>query len=381
MPHSTAVPGPPPLALAGRQPFGRFFLPGPTEVHPDVVAAMDHPVMSHRSPAMEALLGGMQEPLKALFRTAEPVLLATSSATGFMEAAVRCGVRERVLVVDGGYFGDRFARVAMACGKEVVRVSVHPGETLEPEYLEPFLDGPDVDAVTLVHSETSTGALAPLGELARVIRARSDALILVDAVTSLGASPVETDAWGVDFIFTGSQKALAVPPGIALAVASARMRERARQVAARGWYLDVLLHDVASRRNQPTQTPAMPQFFALNRQLERIAEEGGIEARLRRHHEMLLAVERWQVDQPHVRFFAREGRRSWAVSALEVTGRIPATELAKSLRERGWTIGTGLDDMAPRLLRIGHMGDLDVTHVETMLAELSDVLARAEGRG
>ncbi len=330
---------------------------------------------------MEAMLGGMQEPLRALFRTEQPVLLATSSATGFMEAAVRCGVRERVLVVDGGYFGDRFAKVAMACGKEVVRVSVHPGETIEPESLEQFLDGPEVDAVTIVHSETSTGALAPLDDLARVIRARSDALILVDAVTSLGASPVETDAWGLDFIFTGSQKALAVPPGIALAVASERMRERARQVAARGWYLDVLLHDVAARRNQPTQTPAMPQFFALHRQLERISAEGGVEARWRRHHEMQLAVERWQVEEPQVRFFAREGRRSWAVSALEVTGGAPATEIAKALRERGWTLGTGLDEMAPKLLRIGHMGDLEVPHVDALLGELSDVLAGSASRG
>lgn len=321
---------------------------------------------------MESILEKMQEPLRNLFRTSQPVLLGTSSATGFMETAVRCGVRERVLVVDSGYFGDRFAKVADACGKEVVRVSVHPGRTLESDQLERFLDGPDVDAVALVHSETSTGALAPLEELARVIRARSSALILVDAVTSLGASPVETDAWGLDFVFTGSQKALAVPPGLALAVASERMIARAHAVEARGWYLDVLLHDAAARKNQPTQTPAMPQFFALQAQLERINAEGGIEARWRRHREMQLAVERWQVDYPQVAFLAPEGRRSWAVSALEVNGSRPATDIVKAMRERGWTLGAGLDEMAPRLIRIGHMGDLQVQHVEEMLGELGE---------
>ncbi|MGH7659124.1 MAG: pyridoxal-phosphate-dependent aminotransferase family protein [Gemmatimonadales bacterium] len=336
--------------------------------------------MSHRSPVMESILEKMQEPLRQLFRTSQPVLLGTSSATGFMETAVRSGVRERVLVVDGGYFGDRFAKVAEACGKEVVRVSIHPGRALEPDQLEQFLDGPDVDAVALVHSETSTGALAPLEELARVIRARSSALILVDAVTSLGASPVETDEWGLDFVFTGSQKALAVPPGLALAVASERMIARAHAVDARGWYLDVLLHDAAARKNQPTQTPAMPQFFALKAQLERIDAEGGIEARWRRHREMQLAVERWQVDHPQVNFLAPEGRRSWAVSALEVQGERPATEIVKSMRERGWTLGAGLDEMAPRLIRIGHMGDLQVEHVEEMLGVLGEELTGSSVR-
>lgn len=353
-------------------PFGRFFLPGPTEIHPDVIAAMAHPAMSHRSPAMESVLEGMQKQLQRLFRTSRPVLLGTSSATGFMETAVRSGVKERVLVVDGGYFGNRFAGVAEACGKEVVRVGVHPGRTLEADQLEQFLDGPEVDAVALVHSETSTGALAPLEELARVVRARSNAMILVDAVTSLGASPVETDEWELDFVFTGSQKALAVPPGLALAVASERMIKRAGSVDARGWYLDALLHDVAARQNRPTQTPAMPQIFALKAQLDRIDAEGGIEARWRRHREMQLAVERWQVEQPEVSFLAPEGRRSWAVSALEVKGTRPATDIVKAMRERGWTLGAGLDEMAPRLIRIGHMGDLQVEHVEEMLGVLGE---------
>ena len=196
---------------ASHPPFGRFFLPGPTDVHPEVLQAMVHPMFAHRGPDMRAMLERMALPLKRLFRTERPILMSTSSATGFMEGAIRSGVRKRVLVVDGGFFGDRFARIAERNGKEVVRVPVELGRTVEPDELDGWLGKHDVDAVALVHCETSTGALAPLEELARVVRRRDDVVLLVDAVTSIGGSPVETDAWGLDFVFTGTQKALAMP--------------------------------------------------------------------------------------------------------------------------------------------------------------------------
>ncbi|TFH67047.1 MAG: alanine--glyoxylate aminotransferase family protein, partial [Gemmatimonadales bacterium] len=198
------------------RPFGRCFLPGPTDVHADVWRATQEPMYFTFSSRMQSLLERAQPRLQPLFGTERTVMTATTAGTGLMEAAIRNGVRRRVLVVVGGYFGELFARVAEGCGKEVIRVNVPEGMALEPDQLAQFLDGPEVDAVALVHSESSTGALAPLPDLARVIREQSDALVLVDGVTSVGAMPVETDAWGLDFVFTGSQKALALPPGIAL---------------------------------------------------------------------------------------------------------------------------------------------------------------------
>jgi aspartate aminotransferase-like enzyme len=336
-----------------------------------VLAALGRPMISPWSDEGAALFASLQPPLRRLFRTTQPVLITASSASGMAEAAVRNSVDRRVLVVVGGFFGEWLARIAEACGKEVVRLSVPAGRTLEPDQLEQLLDGPPVDAVALVHSDTSTGALAPVAELARVVRARSNALVLVDAVTSVGALPVETDAWGLDFVFTGSQKALALPPGLGLAVASERMRERAARRSDRGWYFDLLKYDEAARSSRPTQTPALSLIYALERQLGRIEVEGGVEARWRRHRAMLDVIERWAGEQPEFPLLARPGRRSWAVSALTPPPRLPVPEILSRMRARGFTVAGGLGDLAERVIRIGHMGDLEPRHLEAMLVELA----------
>ena len=354
--------------------FGRSFLPGPVDVHPDVTEVLGRPLFSHRGPEMVALLRRIQPRLQALFRTRRPVYVGTHSATGFMEAAVRSGVRDHVLVVDSGYFGKRFAAVAERCGKRVSTIAIPPGEAISPDRLARGIEESEADAVAVVHSETSTGVLAPLAELARVAQAAPDVLLLVDAVTSIGGSPVETDAWGLDFVFTGSQKALALPPGIALAVASERMLERARAMAATGWYLDLLLHEKAVAMHQPTQTPAVPLFLALDAQLERIDAEGGVEARWERHGAMQGQVEAWVENHPRLSFLAPPGFRSWTVSAITIPSHVSAQGIAATMKHRGWTIGTGLDADAETLIRIGHMGDLQAKHLEALLAELSEVV-------
>ncbi len=318
-----------------------------------------------------ALFASLQAPLQRLFRTTQPVLLAACSATGLAEAAIRCAVPHRVLVVVGGFFGEWLAAIAEACGRDVVRLAVPSGHTLEPQQLERLLDGPPVDAVALVHSDTSTGALAPLADLARVVRSRSDALVLVDAVTSVGASPVETDAWGLDFVFTGSQKALALPPGLALGVASERLLQRARRQLDRGWYFDLIKYDQAARTARPTQTPALSLIYALECQLVRIDAAGGIQARWRRHHAMLEVMERWAEEHPAFRLLAPAGRRSWAVAALTPPAGVTVSDLLRSMRARGFTLTGGLGDLAERVIRIGHMGDLGPEQLETMLGSLA----------
>lgn len=353
--------------------FGRFLLPGPTEVRPEVLAALTRPMIAHRGKDMRALLAGMVEPLKQLFRTQRLPLVGTCSATGFMEMAVRSGVRQRALSLVGGAFGERFAAIVAATGREVVRLNVPPGQTVEPDMLQDALKRCEVDAVTMVHSETATGALAPLEALAQVMRQHPDVLLLVDAVTSLAGSPVETDAWGLDFVFTGSQKALALPPGLALGVASERMLERARSIPERGAYLDVVAFHEAAQEMQPTNTPAMSLYYALDAQLERIAAEGGVEARWRRHDAMRRVVEQWVAGPGGALGFSYlpcEGRRSWTVSCLKVPAGKNGREIAQALGERGWTIGSGYGSLKESTIRIGHMGDHTVEGVRCVLAEL-----------
>jgi len=356
--------------------FGRFFLPGPTEVRPEILEAMVHPMFPHRGQAMVRLLEEMDRPLRELFRTERQVLLGTCSATGFMEMAVRSGVRQRALSLVGGAFGERFAGIVAATGREVIRVNVPLGRTIEPEMLEDALRRTEVDAVTVVHSETSTGALAPLQELSEVVRQFEDVMLLVDGVTSVAGSPVETDAWNLDFVFTGSQKALALPPGLALGVASERMVERAKNVPERGAYLDLLAFEKSAASYQPTNTPAISLLLALSAQLEHIRREGGVDARWNRHDAMRGHVERWVAGRGGelgYTYLPPENRRSWTVSCLKVPPGRNGREIAKALAVRGWTIGSGYGSLKEETIRIGHMGDHTVERLQDLLQAVEEV--------
>lgn len=354
--------------------FGRNFLPGPTDVHPDVLAALTAPMFPHRGPRMQALLAGAQPALQECFGTRQPVFISTSSATGLLEAAVRSGVRKRVLVAVGGYFGEYFARIAEACGKEALRVEIHPGGAITPEQLEQFLEGPAVDAVAVVHSESSTGALADIPALARVVRAREDVLFLVDGVTAVGALPIEMDRWGVDYYCTGSQKAMALPPGLAFGAASERFLARAEAQDDAGVYFSVRKLVSIARENLPFWTPAASLLVALECQLARIARGGGWPARWERHRNMLATLERWVEPRRDVRLAARAGARSPAISALLLPERHRPVDVQDALEQRGFLVGGPLNPRLGPVVRIGHMGDLEPQHLEALLATLGEIL-------
>jgi predicted phosphoserine aminotransferase len=358
--------------------FGRFFLPGPTEVLPAILAAQVAPMIGHRGPDTEALLARMQGPLQSLFRTTRPVFISTSSATGLMEMAIRNGVRRKVLCLVNGAFSQRFADIAAACGVDHQVARIPPGETAEPDQVRQLIRETGADAVTVVHSESATGALAPLEEIARAVREFDDVLLMVDGVTSVGGSPVESEKWGLDFILTGSQKATALPPGLAFAAASERMLERARMLPGRGIYFDLPVYDEQIRRNQTPYTPAVSLLYALDAQLSRISGEGGIEARWARHEAMRLRVERWAGERGAAlgfEFLPRQGRRSWTVSCLKLVKEgLAGGALAKAMEKRGWTIAPGYGKLRDSTFRIGHMGDHTVSELELLLNELEGEL-------
>jgi aspartate aminotransferase-like enzyme len=350
----------------------RMFLPGPVAVAPEVLAAMLQPMVSHRTPQMSARLAAMQPMLQALFRTTQPVLLVTASATGLMEAAVRSLRPAPVLCVVGGYFSERFAKIAEACGRTVIRLRVPFDRPVTAQDLDEALQAhPYVGAVTMVHSETGSGVLLPLAELVATIRARSDALILVDAVTSLAGSPVETDALALDVVFTGSQKAMGLPPGLAFGVVSEKYLAQARHLPGRGFYLDLVsLHESAQRSLFP-QTPALPIVFALEHQLRRIGAEG-VEARWARHARMRGLVDGWSA-RTGVAILAPVGARSHTVSALRVADG-QAEAVAHAMAARGYVLTIGLPPYDGDFIRLGHMGDVQPGAVEGVLEVLGEVI-------
>ena len=361
-------------------PFGKFFLPGPTEVLPEILEAQARPMIGHRGPETEALLAAIDQPLRAIFRTRQPVMIGTCSATGFMEAAIRNGVRKKVLCLVNGAFSQRFADIAQACGTETQVAKVAEGETFEPEQVGALVKESGADAVTMVHSESATGALNPVGELSAVIREFGDVMVMVDGVTSVGGSPVQTDDWKLDFLVTGSQKALALPPGLAFGVASDRMIERAKTNKTRGIYLDLVVYEEQIRKNQTPYTPAVSLFYALHAQVGRIIASGGIEQRWARHDAMRKATEKWaaaNAEKLGVSYLPREGRRSWTVSCLKLANpEIGGGALAKRMESRGFTIAPGYGKLKDSTFRIGHMGDHTVPELEAVLGALSEILRR-----
>ncbi len=359
--------------------FGRNFLPGPTGVHPDLLTAMTAPMFAHYTPVMRPFLEEVQPALREMFGTQRPVFSVTCSGSGLLESAIRNGVRERVLVIDSGFFGGYFATIAERCGKEVIRIHVPLGQTLEAEQLEALLDGPEVDAVALVHSESSAGSLAPLETLAPVVRRRPDTMLLVDAVSSAAATPIEMDRLGIDFVVAGSQKAMALPPGLAFGAASERLEARARTLPNVGHYFSVPRWVRMAAEYDLFETPALSLHFALHRQIQRIAESGGWAARWARHQALAGHFAEWAAQQPGVELLARPGRRSPAVSVIRLTAGQNPELVAGRLAEEGFLVGKSIDPAHGPLLRIGHMGDIELHHLDQLLALLTPLLRPSSG--
>lgn len=365
--------------MSDKSSFGRFFLPGPTEVRPEILAAQVRPMLGHRGEAIQDLIGAVQLVLRDVFRTERPVYISTSSATGFMEAAVRNAARRRVLALVNGAFAERFHRIALACGLDADVLEVPWGQPNTPDTLEQALRSGDYDAVTVVHSETSTGVLNPIEDLAAVAHAAGDVVLLVDSVTGVGGARVETDAWGLDFVLTGSQKALALPPGLAFGVAQETVLRRAEAQPGRGVYFDLLEFERNIRKQQTPNTPAVSLLYAVAAQLEQIGMET-METRWARHEAMARHTWAW-VDRLRDRgvaleVLAPEGYRSPTVTCVRLPEAWTGPQVCAVLEEHGYTIAAGYGRLKDAMIRIGHMGDHTVEELDALLGTLEEVLTR-----
>ncbi|WP_373070548.1 alanine--glyoxylate aminotransferase family protein [Gemmatimonas sp.] len=357
--------------------FGTFFLPGPTEVRREVLEAMLAPMLPHRGAVFEALFARIQDGLRPIFRTTRPVYVSSSSATGLMEAAIRCAAPGPILSMVNGAFSERFANIARACDRETHVIGGDWHQAVSLDVVERALREQKFAAITVVHSETSTGTLTSLPELAALAHEYGVA-VLVDSVTGLAGMPVETDAWDLDFVLTGSQKALALPPGLAFGVASKRYIEQAANATARGLYFDLVEFEEFVHKNQTPSTPAISLLYATAVQGEYIARET-IEARWARHTEMANMTHSWvrQLREDTGQAFcvyAPEHARSGTVTAVALPATLNGDDIVKGVAKRGFVIGSGYGKLKSSTFRIGHMGDHTPDRLALCLEATADTI-------
>lgn len=362
--------------------FGTFFLPGPTEVRPAILAAMTRPMMAHRGRAFEALFARLQEGLRLVFDTTRPVYVSSSSATGLMEGAVRAAPAGPILAVVNGAFSERFADIARACGREVHVLDVPWGRAADPEAVQRALAAGRFAAVTVVHSETSTAALTDVRAVAAVARAHG-AACLVDSVTGVGGAELHADAWGLDFVLTGSQKALALPPGLAFGVASEAFAQGAGAAPGRGRYLDLVEFEAYAAKHQTPNTPAVSLLYALEAQLDAMAACEPIAARWTRHAAMAAATHAWvatHAERFGVGVLAPPGERSPTVTAVTLPEGVTGDAVAQAVERRGFVVGSGYGKLRATTFRIGHMGDHTPATLARCLAACEAALSELTGR-
>ncbi len=354
-------------------PHDKLFIPGPVEVSAKTWAAFASPIMGHRSEAFRELYRAIHPRLQQLFATKQPVFLSTSSAWGVMEAAIRNLVRERVLCCMCGAFSDKWLDVARRCGKEAEPLQVPWGQPINPAALEAQLATGKFDTVTLIHNETSTGTLNPLPEICCTLAKYPDVALIVDTVSSFSAVPIAMDDLQIDVLLTGSQKALALPPGFSLFSVSEKAFARAAEIEGRGYYFDFLEFKKNQENDMTPTTPSIGHINALQSKLDDIFTEG-LEARYARHRRTNALVHDW-VGARGFEFFAAEGFRSPTLTCVKNSRQIDVAKLTRDLREKHHlVIDGGYGKIKGQTFRLSNMGDETEETVSHLLTCLDDCL-------
>jgi aspartate aminotransferase-like enzyme len=270
----------------------KLFIPGPVAVSKKTLRAMAQPMIGHRSSDFVALYQSLQPDLQALFYTTDPVYLSTTSAWGMMEAAVRNVIQKKVLNCMNGAFSDKWNDVANRCGKAAGALKFEWGQPVDPEAVRRELATGQYDAVTVIHNETSCGCMTDIAAVMAVVCQFPEVISVVDTVSSFSALAIKKDELGIDIMITGTQKALALPPGLSLCSVSKRALARAATVTQRGYYLDLLEFQTNHEKGMTPSTPSIPHIYGLKSKLEDIKAEG-VEPRYARHARLNQTVRAW----------------------------------------------------------------------------------------
>lgn len=352
----------------------KLFIPGPVEVSPDTIAAMGAPMIGHRSKDFQNLYADLQPKLQTLFGTKQLVYISTSSAFGIMEGSLRNLVAKKVLNCGNGAFADKWHDVSLRCGKQAEALKVEWGQPITAKLVEEKLSAGGFDALTLVHNETSTGVLSPLAEIAALKKKFPEVMFIVDTVSSFTTVPVNVDALGVDVLLTGSQKAFALPPGMALFTASDAAYERAATIADRGYYFDFIEFKKNGESSMTPSTPCIALIYGLQHQVNKMLAEG-LENRYARHARLNDMVHAW-VKKHGFGHFAAEGFRSKSLTCIQNKDGFDVAALVSGMKKRhNLAIDGGYGKIKGKTFRLSNMGDETDATIQELLDALDDTIA------
>jgi aspartate aminotransferase-like enzyme len=336
-------------------------------------------MINHRGPEVAAMLSRILEGMRPFFGTTSDVAMLTTAGSGGLEAAIvnTLSPGDRVLGVSIGSFGDRFATIAGVYGADVARLDAEWGYAADPdEVRERLRTMPGVRAVLLTHNETSTGVMNPIRELAAAVREEQpDALILVDSVSGLGAVPFEMDAWGVDVVVTGSQKAWMAAPGLAMVAASSRAWAAMETATMPRFYLDLRAHRAAAAQGQTPFTPGIAVVYQVDEGLSLMQQEGADAIFAR--HEACAAATRAGLRALGFELLADERHYSRTVTAALVPDGLDWKSFNAEVRRRGVVLAGGQGKLTGRIFRVGHLGSVTVEEILGALATLELVAIEA----
>jgi aspartate aminotransferase-like enzyme len=358
-------------------PHVKLHIPGPVEVSEKTFKALCSPMIGHRGQGFKDLYAKMQPQLQQLLSTRQLVYLSTSSAWGVMEGAIRNLVQKKVLNGMCGAFSDKWFDVSKKCGKQAEALQVDWGSPIRAEAIDKKLATGEFDALTLIHNETSTGTMSPLAEIAALKKKYPDVMFIVDAVSSMTALPLNFDELGIDVLLAGTQKAFALPPGLAVFVASPAALAKAATAKDRGYYFDFVEFEKNAKDSMTPSTPAIPHIYALSSKLDEFFAEG-LETRYARHKKTNKQVHDWAAKHGFT-LFPEKGFESITLTCVnngaKPGGRtVDVAKLQKLVKERGFLIDGGYGKIKGTTFRLSNMGDETEATMNQLIGALDEAI-------
>ncbi len=357
----------------------KLHIPGPVEVSKRTFRAMCAPMIGHRSQDFKELYGKIQPQLQELLATQRPVYLSTSSAWGVMEGAIRNLCNKKLLCCMNGAFSDKWLDVARRSGLNADALQVEWGSPILPDAVDQKLSQGDYDALSLVHNETSTGTMSPLTEIAALKRKYTQVMFIVDTVSSMSAMPLPFDELEIDVMLAGTQKAFALPPGLAVFVCSEAALRKAEQNPNRGYYFDLLEFQKNAEKNMTPSTPSIPHINGLSSQLDAFFEEG-LENRYTRHSRLAQMTRDWAITRDFT-LFPNTGYESETLTCINNGARdggrtVDVAKLQSLMREEGVLIDGGYGKIKGQAFRLSNMGDETEETMSALYAAMDRALEK-----